>query len=214
MQNHPVLNNCRDLLFKLIPAAEIRKKIDEDIAANRSPNFDEAHADQVARDPITGKITQRGKEMVEAKIARFDAVDLDAALCFNGDPLDLPCCSYEHPRVLKIVNQIAKYLNKEYFLPRDPQFLRCGWYAAYNEMVKTNPKVSLFHVARSCFRFNFRFLAQYRVVGFILLFVSAVLFRYVHISLWKLSPLLAWGLFLFYHGSFVIKVKKNLRSKR
>ena len=214
LQSHPILNNCRELLFKLIPAAEIRKKIEEDIAANRGLNFDESRAVQIMRDPITGKITKRGKEMVDAKVAKFDANELDASLCFHGDPLDLPCCSFEHPKVLKFVNNAAKYLNREYFLPRDPQYIRCGWYVAYNEMVKTDPSTSLFHVMRTCFRFNFRFLAQYRVIGFILLLIAGAIMRHTQLSLWSIAPLIVLSLFLLYEGAFTVKLKKNRYSKK
>jgi hypothetical protein len=208
-----MLNNCRELLYKLIPAAEIRKKIEEDIAANRGLHFDESRIVQATRDPITGKITKRGKDMVDAKVAKFDAKELDASLCFRGDPLDLPCCSFEHPRVLKFVNKVAKYLNSEYFLPRDRQYVRCSWYAAYDEMVKTNPSTSLFHVMRSCFRFNFRFLAQYRVIGTILLLIAGALHRYAGLALIAIAPLLIWSLFLLYEGAFTIKLKKKPHLK-
>lgn len=183
------------------------------MVTNCGLSFAESRTLLVSRDPVTGKLTKRGKEMLDSKMAICNSLSLDTATSFRGDPLDLPCCSYENPWLLGVLTKLGKSLNWRYSLPRDHRYLKCGWYVAYTDMVKNDPAISLFDVIQGCFRFNFRWFARYRVVGTFMITFVIIVHYIAHPRFWLLLPFIMCGIFLLYEGSFSVKLKKTRQLK-
>lgn len=159
------------------------------------------------RDVYTSKLTPKGKAALQAGLVKCQASDVQ----LTKDELDLPLASYEWPAVVRVAVKLSKALNRRFALPRASQTASMSWQAvikvyykdaegslswsAHFQLLKT--------ICKDCFRFNLRFLATYRLIGAVMLYVALKLLAR-GLSWLTVIPLLlaAYAVYLLYSGSF------------
>jgi hypothetical protein len=93
------------------------------------------------RDPFTGKLTSKGKELIQKGAVNFSPKELDSQLVYSHDPIDRPICSFElFPFFSKYLILWSKQLNGRFQLPRNKKFIHNHWEDIYRVYYKTQMK--------------------------------------------------------------------------
>lgn len=148
------------------------------------------------RDYGTGKLTEEGRELVQKRMIRFNAAEIDSTLC--DDSLNLPVCSYEWYPLCVLMIQISKTLNNELKLPKDRRWSRCSW----AKILQLETEESSIGLIMNCFRFDLRFISTYRFFSSAIIVVCYLLMKWRMLAVHWGGLMIAACLYLVFQGSF------------
>ena len=204
-----LLEICRKQLIDTIPDDVLRKKIEEQKSTRVGLGgiVEEGTSTSEVRDVATGKLSDKGKELLKQGMLQFRPNDFKAEISFHDDPLYLPCCSYEYPMALRFFQRLTIVLNKKFELPSQNKYIRLKWDELYNEELKHNPNATFIEIVTNNFRFNLRFLASYRSLGFMGFVLLYLMGQWDVIPSGSLLQLIViiFLIWIIYEGSFPTK---------
>lgn len=137
------------------------------------------------RDQHSGKLTEYGRQLLKDGKEKCRVQDILEPRALTRDPMDLPFCSYEWESLARLLVYISKLLNTQLKLPQDNQQIMCSWKIIFQRARKLQPPGDYFYtlrIAKTCFRFNLRCFASYRVFSALLGVTLALLYRMAILS--------------------------------
>lgn len=142
-------------------------------------------ADSSARDVYSGRLTSLGKQQILEGRSRCRVEDVLEPRALTVDPLDCPLCSYEFPPLARLLVHLSKQLNEHFHLPADNQQMMRSWETIFKRAQSAAAPGDYFfalRITQSCFRFNLRFLATYRVFSSIAVAVLVAMLKRASLS--------------------------------
>lgn len=135
---------------------------------------------ETVRDPNSGHLTDYGRQRILEGRDKCRVQDLLEPRALARDPLELPHCSYEWKGLAQLLIAVSKHLNDRFQLPEDNQYLMCSWATVLRRARQAQPRGDHLYplkIARSCFRFNLRFLASYRAFSATMIVILLASYR-------------------------------------
>lgn len=103
-------------------------------------------SNQVVRDFHSGRLTEKGKSLVQSYRLSLDPKEIkDSLLFYSKDPIDAPICSYEIASLVVNLVHLSKVINQSLDLPRRKEFIHISdWWMIFDEFERLDKATELY----------------------------------------------------------------------